>query len=110
MCPSPTDEAAPGHVQVVASRGDPDPGSVGADQAGLALRLLGQEGHAQALRHALHRSLGGRGHAVGGLDEGLEQAALIKHHVVCDADLETWGDMEGTVTTFKDSSGSETRR
>ena len=82
-----THEVAPGDVEVVAPRGDPDPGGVGADQAGLALGLLGEEGHAQALGHALHGGAGHRGDAVGGLQEGLEEAALVEDHVVRDADL-----------------------
>lgn len=74
-------------MEVVPARCNPDASGVGRDQAGLALGLLGEEGHAEALCHPLHRGLGGRGHVLSGLDQSLEQTALVKHHIVCDAHL-----------------------
>lgn len=74
-------------MEVVPAGCNPDAAGVGADQAGLALELLGQEGHAEALCNPLHRGLGGYGHVLSGLDQSLEQTALIKHHIVCDAHL-----------------------
>lgn len=78
----PTYEAAPGQVQLVAARCHPDSSAVGADQGGLALGVLGQKGH-----DPLYRPPAGRGHALCGLQQHLEQAALVKDHVVRDTDL-----------------------
>lgn len=78
-----TYEAASGQVQLVPARSHPDSSAVGADQAGLALGVLGQEGH-----HPLHWPPAGRGHALRSLQQSLKQAALVEDHVVRDTDLE----------------------
>ena len=78
-------------MEFVLARGDPDAAVVDAQQARLALQLLGPECRAEPVRHLLHGRLGRRGHGVRGADDGLEQAALVKHHVVRDAHLEGGG-------------------
>ena len=75
-------------MEFVLARGDPDTTVVDAQQAWLALQLLGPERRAEPVRHLLHGYLGRRGHQVRGTDDGLEQAALVEHHVVRDAHLE----------------------
>ena len=75
-------------MEFVLAGGDPDAAAVDAQQARLALQLLGPERCAESVRHLLHGHLGRCGHRVRGVDDGLEQAALVEHHVVRDAHLE----------------------
>lgn len=82
-----TDEAALGHVEVIATWGDPHAAVIGTDQAWVTLRLLPEECHTQALGNPLHGSFGGRGDTLRGLDQGLEEAALLKHYIIRDAHL-----------------------
>lgn len=67
-----TNEAALGNVKLIASGSDPDAAAVDTDETGLALGVLGEEGHAQTLGHPFHRSSGSRGHGLCGLDQSLE--------------------------------------
>lgn len=82
-----TDEAAFGNVKLVASRSNPHATGADTDEARLALGVLGKEGHAQTFSNPLNRSSGGCGDSLCGLDQSLEKTALIKHHIVCDANL-----------------------
>lgn len=82
-----TDEAALSHVEVIATRGDPHATEVGTDQAWVTLRLLPKKRHTQALGNPFHGSLGGRGDTLSGLDQCLEEAALLEHHIIRDVHL-----------------------
>lgn len=82
-----TNEAALGHMEVVATWGNPHATAVGTDQAWVTLRLLPEECHTQALGNPLHRSFCGRGNTLRGLDQCLEKATLFEHYIICDAHL-----------------------
>lgn len=53
--------------------------------------MLGEERHAQALRHPVHGRPRRRGNALRGVDKRLEETALVEHHVVGDAYLHRGG-------------------
>lgn len=77
-----THEVSTRQVQLVPSWRHPHSSGVSADQAGLALGVLRQEGH-----HPLHWTPGYCGNALRSLQQGLEKTALIEDHVVWNADL-----------------------
>lgn len=72
-----TYETAAGHMQLIPSRGHPHSTGIGRHQAWLALGILGQEGH-----HPLHWCPGYRGNTLCGLQQCLEETALVEDHVV----------------------------
>lgn len=67
-----TDEAAFGNVKLIASRSNPHAAGADTDEARLALRVLGKEGHTQTFSNPLNWSSGGCGDSLCGLDQSLE--------------------------------------